>query len=110
MKTEHIKMYEDLKNYLASYAVNEHAQNVLAPIIARTSLEMNHLYQDLGFKNRVEMGKFMMDNFPSLAKQKPKDKLWKKFLYECIDAIAPACVTCDDQETCFRCILSEASA
>ncbi len=110
MTTEHIKMYEDIKNLLVSYASDEQAKYVLAPLVASTSLKMNHLYQDLGFKNRVEMGKFMMTHFPELAKQKPKDKLWKKFLYECINSIAPACLTCDDQETCFRCILSEASA
>jgi len=41
---------------------------------------------------------------------KPKDKLWKKFLYDAIGMVAPACVACDDQEHCFTCILAEASA
>ncbi|MFA6191279.1 MAG: nitrogen fixation protein NifQ [Sulfurimonas sp.] len=110
MKTEHIKMYEDLKNLLVLHASNGYAKNVLAVLVAKKSLEMNHLYQDMGFKSRAEMGKFMMNNFLELAKQKPKDKLWKKFLYEQIDAIAPACVSCNDQESCFRCLLSELSA
>jgi len=110
MNLEHTKMYEDIKNLLAFYGADENAKYVLAPHVALISLGMNHMYEDLGFKSRTEMGKFMMNNFPELAKQKPKDKLWKKYLYECIDSIAPACATCDDQETCFRCILSEASA
>jgi len=110
MKLENKEMYEAVKNLLASHAIDAHAKNILAPRVALTSLMMNHLYQDLGFKNRVEMGKFMMEYFPSLAKQKPKEKLWKKYLYECIDAIAPACAECDDQESCFRCVLSEKSA
>ncbi len=110
MNKEHIKMYEDVKNLLVANASNPHAKEFLADEVAKTSLEMNHLYEDLGFKSRTEMGRFMMENFTSLAKDKPKDKLWKKYLYECIDSIAPACVSCNDQETCFRCILSEVSA
>ncbi len=110
MKIEHKFMYEDVRKLLASHAVNGFAELVLAPLVARTSLEMNHLYEDLGFKSRSEMGRFMMRNFPTLAKDKPKDKLWKKYLYDCIDAVAPACATCDDQATCFRCLVAELSA
>ena len=110
MKLEHKKMYDDLNILLGSYAVNGYVKYILAPHVAMISLEMNHMYEDLGFKSRSEMGRFMMRNFPELAKQKPKEKLWKKFLYECIDALAPACENCDDQATCFKCILSEQSA
>jgi nitrogen fixation protein NifQ len=110
MRTEYEIMYDDIRVLLASHAVNGFAQMVLAPLVARTSLEMNHLYEDLGFKSRTEMGRFMMRNFPELAKQKPKDKLWKKYLYDCIGAVAPACATCDDQATCFKCIMQELSA
>ncbi len=110
MKIEHKLMYEDVRALLASYAVNGFAEVVLAPLVARTSLEMNHLYEDLGFKSRTEMGRFMKRNFPLLAEEKPKDKLWKKYLYDRIDAVAPACATCDDQATCFKCLLEELSA
>lgn len=105
MNAEHKKMYDDLTQLLGLYAVNEYAKNVLAKQVAKKSLEMNHLYEDMGFENRVEMGKYMMTYFPELAKQKPKEKLWKKFLYEQIDAIAPACGNCDDQQNCFRCMV-----
>lgn len=57
------------------------------------SLKRNHLYQDLGFKSRVEMGKYMKCHFPKLAERKPLDKLWKKFIYDSIGRIAPACFT-----------------
>lgn len=110
MTPEHAKMYEDVKTLLVSYAVNGHAQTVLAPLVARHSLEMNHLYEDLGFKSRTEMGQFMKKNFPKLAAEKPKEKLWKKYLYDRIGSIAPACATCDDQLTCFRCMVKELSA
>ncbi|MFA6196606.1 MAG: nitrogen fixation protein NifQ [Sulfurimonas sp.] len=107
MIAEHQKMYDDLNALLGSYAVNDFAKTNLAPHVALVSLEMNHLYEDMGFKSRTEMGLFMMENFPALAVQKPKEKLWKKFLYEKIDAIAPACGNCDDQQTCFKCISAE---
>jgi len=110
MKIEHELMYNDVKTLLGHYAVNSYAKTVLAPLVARKSLLENHLYEDLGFKSRTEMGKFMQQNFPDLAAEKPKEKLWKKYLYDRIGAIAPACATCDDQLTCFRCMVKELSA
>lgn len=110
MSAEERLMYNDVKALLSGYAVNTFAQTVLAPLVAEKSLLMNHLYEDLGFKSRTEMGQFMKKNFPELAAEKPKDKLWKKYLYDRINAIAPACATCDDQLTCFRCMVSEISA
>jgi len=64
----------------------------------------------MGFKSRTKMCEFMKLNFSTLAIQKPKDKLWKKYLYDCINSIAPACASCDDQLTCFTCIVKEMSA
>lgn len=103
-------MYEEVRALLASYAVNGQAEHILAPLVAQKSLEMNHLYEDLGFRSRTQMGKFMKKNFPALAAEKPKEKLWKKYLYDRIGRVAPACATCDDQLTCFTCILKEMSA
>ena len=110
MREEYFEMYEKVRTLLAKHAINGYAEYILAPHVARISLEMHHLYEDLGFKNRSQMGAFMMKNFPGLAKQKPKTKLWKKFLYDSIHEIAPACVYCDDQLTCWSCIVSEKSA
>lgn len=101
------KMYEDVKDLLASHAINPYARYVLASHVAYVSLEMHHLYEDLGFANRVQMGEFMMQYFPTLACQKPKEKLWKKFLYDSIGAVAPACHDCDSMANCFRCIVDE---
>lgn len=103
-------MEKEVRSLLEFYGVNAFAQGVLAPWVARESLKMNHLYHDLGFKNRVEMGKFMKKNFPDLASKKPVDKLWKKFIYDEIGKVAPACVSCDDQMSCFSCLVSELSA
>jgi len=107
---EHRIMYEEVRALLSNHAVNGHAKYIIAPLVAKTSLEMGHLYHDLGFKSRTQMGKFMKKNFPSLAAKKPKEKLWKKFIYDSIGEVAPACAACDDQATCFKCILEEMSA
>lgn len=100
----------EIENFLKKYAIDDEARYVIAPNVARVSLEMNHLYQDLGFKNRIEMGQFMKRHFPHLAEIKPKEKLWKKFLYDAIGRVAPACAGCSDREHCFTCLLAEASA
>lgn len=99
-----------IEGYLKKYAASDEARYVIAPLIAKKSLEMNHLYQDLGFKSRSQMGAYMAQHFPRLAELKPKDKLWKKFLYDAIGKVAPACATCDDQEHCFTCLIAEVSA
>jgi len=102
--SRNLEVLEDkVTTLLQGFAKDEHVKNTVAPHVAKVSLEMNHLYQDLGFKSRVEMGRFMQENFPSLAEQKPADKLWKKFIYEQINETAPACEDCKDQINCFAC-------
>ena len=49
---------------LREHAVNSHAKHILAPWVAYESLKMNHLYEDLGFRSRTEMGRFMKKNYP----------------------------------------------
>ena len=90
-------------NLLQFFAKDEYSKNTIAPKIAKVSLEMNHLYEDLGFKSRVEMGRYMKEYFPKLSVMKPKDILWKKYLYDLILETAPACAECNDQASCFSC-------
>jgi nitrogen fixation protein NifQ len=90
-------------DFLRQYAIDLHTHREIAPHIARVSLMPNHLYEDLGFKNRTEMGRYMKEHFPKLAFKKPDDKLWKKFIYDSIDEVAPACATCSDRVHCFSC-------
>lgn len=99
---ERIKMEREVMEFLQLYAKNRYSKYVIAPHIAAMSLKENHLYQDLGFKSRVEM----KCHFPKLAEKKPLDKLWKKFIYDSIGRIAPACFTCKDQSNCFACQLA----
>ena len=89
--------------FLSNYAKDAYALHVTTPHLAKTSLEKNHLYEDLGFANRVQMGKYMQEHFPTLCAIKPADKLWKKFIYDSIGEIAPACENCSDQDNCWAC-------
>ena len=83
-KLELIKLEREVMIFLQSYAKNRYSKYVIAPHIAAMSLQMNHLYEAMGFKNRVQMGKYMKCHFPELAAKKPVDKLWKKFIYDCV--------------------------
>jgi nitrogen fixation protein NifQ len=109
MISDYEVMEKEVKVLLESFAEGGYAKNILAPLVARQAMMSNHLYQDLGFKNRTQMGKFMQKYFPTLAKMKPKSKLWKKFLFDTIDKVAPACATCSDQVNCFACSVEYAS-
>ena len=103
MKEAYRTMYEEVLSLLRAHAADRYAHETVAPMVAEKSLEMNHLYQDLGLPNRIEMGKFMKKHFPALAQKKPQETLWKKFLYDTIGKVAPACATCSDNIHCFAC-------
>ena len=66
----------------------------------------NHLYEDLGFSARNEMNAFMQVRYPELARDKPESIRWKKYLFDRIGRIAPACEGCFDYENCFGCELT----
>jgi nitrogen fixation protein NifQ len=102
--TKELKILESkVTNFLGTYAVDDYTKFEIAPHVAKTSLMPNHLYQDLGLSSRIHMGKYMKEYFPVLAQKKPEDKLWKKFIYDSIGEVAPACEFCKDQVNCFSC-------
>jgi nitrogen fixation protein NifQ len=99
-------METEVLDLLQQNANDEYAKDTLAPWIAKTSLRMGHLYSDLGLISRKEMGRLMTNNFSKLAKTKPSEVRWKKYLYDCIGKTAPACATCKDITNCFQCELA----
>jgi nitrogen fixation protein NifQ len=83
-------------------------QTQLAMMIARRAQSPNHLWQDLGLRNRGELSSLMTRHFRPLAARNTSDMKWKKFLYRmiCRDAgyslcTAPSCSECTDFENCF---------
>lgn len=89
--------------FLQRYSKDDYVKANIAPYLAKISLDMNRLYIDLGFKDTTQMANYMKEYFPILSKRKPQHKLWKKFIYDSIGEIAPACASCDDQDTCWTC-------
>ncbi|PPQ35490.1 nitrogen fixation protein NifQ [Rhodopila globiformis] len=80
----------------------------LADMIARRCLRPNHLWQDLGLRNRQELGWLLLRHFEPLASKNRSDMKWKKFFYRtiCRDegfmlCSAPSCAECDDFDHCF---------
>jgi len=80
----------------------------LASILARRSQSPNHLWQDLGLRNRRELSWLMARHFAPLAARNERDMKWKKFLYRiiCRDegfaiCTAPSCGECEDFDGCF---------
>ena len=80
----------------------------LAELVARRCLRPNHLWQDLGLRNRDELSGLMDRHFAPLAARNRADMKWKKFFYRtiCRDegymlCAAPSCAECDDFDVCF---------
>jgi len=97
------KLEKKVTQLLVQHAIDSYARDEIAPHVAKTSLMMGHLYEDLELRSRFEMGQYMKRYFPTLAQLKPRDILWKKFIYDSIGEVAPACATCKDQINCFAC-------
>jgi nitrogen fixation protein NifQ len=83
-------------------------QRHLAALIARRAMRPNHLWQDLGLRNRGELSALMRRHFEPLAERNVNDMKWKKFLYRmiCRDegfrlCTAPSCSECGDFAVCF---------
>ena len=92
---------------LVSHANDEKSSFPLASLIADKCFEMGHLYRDMGLESRKEMNELMSANFARLAAKRPPDKRWKKFLFDTIGEIAPACWQRKDSGNCFKCDVLE---
>lgn len=83
-------------------------ERALAAMIARRAQQPNHLWQDLGLRDRGELSLLMERHFTPLARRNSRNMKWKKFLYRtiCLDGTyslctAPSCAECDDFRHCF---------
>ncbi|WP_148293555.1 nitrogen fixation protein NifQ [Azospirillum sp. B4] len=83
-------------------------QRDLSVMIARRCTRPNHLWQDLGLRDRGELSRLMERHFTGLKRRNSQDMKWKKFLYRMICrsegfslCSAPVCTDCDDFDACF---------
>ncbi|MFY9657781.1 MAG: nitrogen fixation protein NifQ [Methylocystis sp.] len=79
-----------------------------ASMIARRALEPNHLWEDLGLRNRSELTRLMGRHFASLAARNDKNMRWKRFIYRLmcendgfVMCATPVCTNCADYNSCF---------
>jgi nitrogen fixation protein NifQ len=99
----------DLRGFLAEHgARGADEERWLAAILARRSLEPNHLWQDMGFHDRGELNAMFRRHFPALVAANANDMKWKKFFYRqlceregLLLCKSPNCEVCEDVEVCF---------
>lgn len=100
---------EDLRAFLLDHrARGTEEEEWLAAIVARRSLEPNHLWQDMGFANRQELNAMFRRHFPDLVARNSADMKWKKFFYRSLCereglmlCKSPNCEVCEDFAACF---------
>ncbi len=80
----------------------------LAAMIARRAIEPNHLWEDLGLRDRSELSRLLARHFGPLAARNTKNMRWKRFFYRmlCEDdglvmCSTPVCTNCNDFDLCF---------
>jgi nitrogen fixation protein NifQ len=80
----------------------------LAAMVARRAMEPNHLWEDLGLRERAELSRLLTRHFAPLASRNTRNMRWKRFFYRmlCEDdgfvmCTTPVCTQCNDFDLCF---------
>ena len=81
---DEIAMVRDL--LLANRSTPGKAGRWLAAMIARRSMEPNHLWEDLGLRDRGELSRLLSRHFAPLADRNTNNMRWKRFFYRALCA------------------------
>jgi nitrogen fixation protein NifQ len=80
----------------------------LAAMVARRALEPNHLWEDLGLRERSELTRLIQRHFAPLAVRNDKNMRWKRFIYRMmcendgfVMCSTPVCTSCADYNLCY---------
>jgi len=80
----------------------------LAAMIARRSMEPNHLWEDLGLRDRSELSRLLSRHFAPIASRNTQNMRWKRFFYRAlcesdgfVMCTTPVCTECRDFDLCF---------
>lgn len=80
----------------------------LAAMVARRAMEPNHLWEDLGLRDRTELTRLLARHFAPVAARNTRNMRWKRFFYRmlCEDdglvmCSTPVCTNCNDFDLCF---------
>jgi nitrogen fixation protein NifQ len=103
---DEVTMVRDL--LLANRSTAGDAGRWLAAMIARRSMQPNHLWEDLGLRERPELTRLLTRHFAFIAARNAKNMRWKRFFYRmlCEDdglvmCSTPVCTQCRDFDLCF---------
>ncbi|MET0678418.1 MAG: nitrogen fixation protein NifQ [Bradyrhizobium sp.] len=103
---DEIAMVRDL--LLAQRSTQGEVGRWLAAMLARRAMEPNHLWEDLGLRERAELSRLLMRHFAPLAGRNTRNMRWKRFFYRmlCEDdgfvmCTTPVCTQCNDFDLCF---------
>ncbi|MHB0773814.1 nitrogen fixation protein NifQ [Bradyrhizobium sp. 1.29L] len=103
---DEVTMVRDL--LLAQRSTEGDTSRWLAAMIARRVMEPNHLWADLGLRNRGELLRLLNRHFRPLARRNVNNMRWKRFFYRrlCEDeglilCTSPVCTQCKDFNHCF---------
>lgn len=93
---------------LAQRSTDGEVGHWLAAMVARRAMEPNHLWEDLGLRERAELSRLLMRHFAPLATRNTRNMRWKRFFYRmlCEDdgfvmCTTPVCTQCNDFDLCF---------
>jgi nitrogen fixation protein NifQ len=80
----------------------------LAAMIARRAMEPNHLWEDLGLRDRSELTRLLSRHFAPIASRNTQNMRWKRFFYRAlcesdgfVMCTTPVCTECRDFDLCF---------
>jgi nitrogen fixation protein NifQ len=103
---DEIAMVRDL--LAAQRSTDGNVSRWLAAMVARRAMEPNHLWEDLGLRERSELSRLLMRHFAPLASRNVRNMRWKRFFYRmlCEDdgfvmCTTPVCTQCNDFAVCF---------
>lgn len=103
---DEVAMVRDL--LLAERSSEGEAGRFLAAMIARRAMEPNHLWEDLGLRDRSELTRLLSRHFGPLAARNTRNMRWKRFFYRAlcesdgfVMCTTPVCTECRDFDLCF---------
>jgi nitrogen fixation protein NifQ len=103
---DEVAMVRDL--LLSQRSTSGNVGRCLAAMVARRALEPNHLWEDLGLRDRGELSRLLLRHFAPLASRNIRNMRWKRFFYRalCEDdglvmCTTPVCTQCNDFDLCF---------
>lgn len=87
---------------------DDETSRLLAAMIARRAMEPNHLWEDLGLRDRSELSRLLTRHFAPIASRNTQNMRWKRFFYRMLCeaegfsmCATPVCSNCGDFDLCF---------